>query len=115
MFLRIWFLYLQKLGFIGFALCVLGLLVSSSEWGPPLKVAGMMIVIPLGILGALITIPLLFFKRPLRCPACGEPGEVILYERHPGIECVNCGIVYCKNLLTDFHVTIEPWPEEDGP
>jgi hypothetical protein len=86
-------------------------LVHPSGWGQALKLAGMVIIVPLGVTGALLAVYLLFFKGRLRCPVCGERGEFVVYGRRPGLECAGCGIVYCKNMLTDFHMTVEPWPE----
>jgi hypothetical protein len=111
-FFRLFVLFGAKLWWVGFALLMAGP-VYPKGWGPALRLAGTVIIVPLGTTGALLAVYLLFFKGRLRCPVCGEPGEVVVYGRHPGLECAGCGIVYCKNMLTDFHVTVEPWPEED--
>lgn len=109
MFFQIWVLYATKLWYFGAALCVLCLLTDS----PHFKWAGLFIVGSLGIAGAFIAFKLLFIENSIRCPQCRRPGEFILYGRHPGIECAHCGIVYCRNTLTDFQVRVEPWPQED--
>jgi hypothetical protein len=114
MFFRIYFLYLAKLWWVGFVLCIVGMLAHSWDWGEVVKLIGLALILPISILGALLAIPLLFFKWRLRCPVCGTPGEVVFTGRSPGLECVQCGMVSCKNPVTSFHITVEPLEDENS-
>jgi hypothetical protein len=114
MFFRLYFLYLSKLWWVGFVLCAVGMVAHATDWGEAVKFIGGAIVIPLSILGALLAIPMLFIKRPLRCPVCGTRGGFVLVGRRPAVECSQCGIVSCKNVVTSFQLNIEPWEEDDS-
>jgi len=114
MFFRIWCLYLCKLFGLGMVLAVVGL-AAGGTWGfgRCLQTVGCAIVVPLGIAGA-FTALIIHFRKRLACPLCRSQGAFVLIGKHPGVECVRCGLVYCKNSLLSFRLSVEP-PETDNP
>ena len=108
MFFRIWFLYLSKIGLLGFVLAGVGLF-ADGRWGIAslLQMIGMWLVIPLGIAGALIALEMLIRPR-LACPICGDSGEFVTYDKQPAVDCSQCGLVYCKNALLSCRLCVEP-------
>jgi len=114
MFFRLWFLYLGKLVVLGMVLAVVGL-AGGGTWafGHLLQTAGCAILIPLGIAGAFTAVIMLFRKR-LACPLCGRRGAFVLTGKSPGVECDHCGLVYCKNPLLSFRLSVAP-VETDNP
>jgi hypothetical protein len=114
MFFRVWFVYLCKLFVAGMALATLGLGVGES-WGLGrlLRNVGCAIVVSLGVWGA-CTGFIMIFKKRLACPLCRRQGVFGVWGKSPGVECPQCGLVYCKSPLLSFHLSVEP-PEPDEP
>jgi hypothetical protein len=114
MFFRIWFLYLCKLFPVGLVLVLVGLATGATwEFAPTLKTIGGAIIVPLGIGGALTAL-LILFRKQLACPLCGQRGDLVVYGTSPGVECVHCGLVYCKSPLLSFRLSVVP-PETADP
>jgi hypothetical protein len=113
MFFRLWFLYLVKLGFLGFAIVFLGFLIPPEPWGDAVFRSGLFLIIPIGVIGAAIGIWLCISNR-IRCPLCGKLGRFVTIGRsHPAVDCLNCGVVYPRNLLFSFQLQCDSVDGQD--
>jgi hypothetical protein len=78
-----------------------------------LRAVGCAIVVPLGIAGGCTGLVMIFKKR-LACPLCRRQGAFVVAGKSPGVQCPQCGLVYCQNPLLSFRLSVEP-PEPDDP
>ena len=108
MFFRLWF-YACKIGLIGFALTFIGF-VTSWPLSGTLQTVGLSIVVPLGIIGAILGVAGCFGLRSA-CPVCGTRGLWVQYERPSiGLECDRCGLIFGNPLL---HFTLRVLPDTE--
>ena len=125
MMFRIWFLYVCKLVLALVAAQLLLNFVPPQPWVLTAAIALTWILGTCAAIGALLAVPVLFLRCRLRCPLCGEPGELVVRTRlQPGVLCSRCGLVYAQNYLTSFKLGIDPDadfgtenspPEKSGP
>lgn len=98
MFFRIWY-------YLCFAVVPALFLVPLLAWllgmSPALAAAVVLtVMVALGITGAVLAILLLFFGLRLRCPFCGQPGEVCGSSGEGlGFLCERCGLVQGSGFL----------------
>jgi hypothetical protein len=94
MLFRLWF-YACKLGFAGFALFWLGSgFALFSPWGAGVAALGGGVVACVLAMGAALALPFSALGRPMACPFCGSPSEVVLFARRMKLECPRCGTVH---------------------
>jgi hypothetical protein len=103
-FFRLWFIYLSKVAIVGFAFVAIGFAFSGAL-PRVLQSIGLAIVVPLGIVGALLAI-VLMFRKTLACPACGAQSEFVTDKKLVGVNCIHCGLVVVDPMRwTVFGVT----------
>lgn len=112
MFFRIWVLYLSKLFFVGFVLCIGANFVGNATlhaWA--IKVAWV-IMAPIAFAGALAGVWFIVLQKPIACPRCYAPGKFGAITKYDvGVMCRSCGLVHVNGLL-GFRLKVEP-PEEE--
>jgi len=113
MFFRIWYYLCFAVAPILFLVLLVGWLFADAS--PILAVAAsiaLVVMVILGLTGAILAILLLFCGLRLRCPFCGEPGEVCgSKEDGLGFLCDRCGLVQGTGFLKLR--LVRQW--EDGP
>ena len=107
MFYKFWAIYSPKLGAIGFLLASIGFATSGSSLGNAVKFAGLTILIPLCIVGAILGIWGCFGFRT-RCPKYSTPSYWVQYARRRkiGLDCKSCGLVICENFWS-FELSVK--------
>ncbi len=114
MFFRIYFLYLCKVANFGLVLLIISFVLPVHlRLGDLVRTAGLALVIPICIAGALSALVVLAGKR-LACPLCGESGEFVVDGKKPALECDRCGLVSCKNIWLSFKLNQEPFEDLSG-
>jgi hypothetical protein len=113
---RIWF-YLCKVAAVAFPAAFLGL-VGGLLWQPLLWVclAGLLLIIPLGIAGGLLGFAVFICGMKMSCPLCGQPGVFSGDRENLYLDCENCGTVYGQigaSSLFDWQLRVESPDEED--
>ena len=117
MFFRIWFLYLCKVALLAFVVAFAAAIFPRVPWLAFAEHIAVWILGVSGVIGALLTVPLLFFAKKIACPICIHPSEIVICGKNqPGVECPRCGLVYARNLIWSFRLCREPIePDASGP
>ena len=94
MVFRIWF-YLCKVAAVAFTAAFLGF-IGGLLWQPLLWVfvAGLLLIILLGISGGLLGFAVFICGMKLSCPLCGQPGDFSADRENLYLDCETCGTVY---------------------
>jgi hypothetical protein len=103
MLMRIWCLYVSKLGLLAFVLLALSMFAG---W-PVVRRVSTTVIVPLAIAGALMAIVYILFRRPIACPNCGGPSSLVGDNKRCGVACERCGLVTARPFL-DFSFRVEP-------
>ena len=113
MLFRIWFLYVCKLGLIGFALILVGSIANAIPHAAIIRGIGLGLIVPISVFGAALGGMLAINPRLFRCPSCGERSQFLVHQRKPSVECTKCGLISCKRFEFSFQLEHEERYESD--
>jgi hypothetical protein len=106
MLFRLWF-YLCKLGICGFVCLFVGLAhILPADQGKLLSTVGIWIVVPIGIGGAVLAVPLLLGWKT-GCPFCGGRCKWVTYGKEMALDCPRCGLVHA-DPIRHWRLRVEP-------
>ena len=115
MLFRIWFLYVCKVGLIGFALLFLSFAAPDFlPFAATARLVGFAMLIPVCVAGAVLGIMLLLNPRLFRCPVCDDNATFFIRQRKPSLQCEKCGVVSCKSVELSFKLETEPMLDENA-
>ena len=115
MLFRIWFLYVCKVGLIGFTLLFLSFAAPDFlPFAATARLVGFAILIPVCLAGAVLGIMLLLNPRLFRCPVCDDNATFFIRQRKPSLQCEKCGVVSCKSVELSFKLETEPMLDENS-
>ena len=115
MLFRIWFLYVCKVGLIGFALLLLSFAAPDFlPFAATARLVGFAILIPVCLAGAVLGIMLLLNPRLFCCPVCDDNATFFIRQRKPSLQCEKCGVVSCKSVELSFKLETEPMLDENA-
>ena len=118
MVFRVWF-YLCKIAAVAFPAAFLGLL-GGFVWQPLLWVftVALLLIIPLGIAGAMLGFSVFICRMKLSCPLCGQPGNFLADREHLYLDCETCGMVYGEigaSKFFDWQLYVDVEDDEEHP